>query len=977
MIRDNCLLHDGSVFIGFSSLPFGKQREFFENEIKQLFENYKDALEKNLDRRRKLDEESNRLDPGFYKYADEFSDYFYVPKAYYVFGHFDLAVLSLVEDFVFSTRTFTPFDPVIVKDNPGTVNASGNYDWLFAFDHKVFTGPTPKFQDQHDIVDLAKKTFLNRKSLPLISITQLKLSNALQISYGSTFLRSVIKAIYFILRHKRDQWKGGFDFLLLESYAWHEITLITFADSYDKIFEIMPLLRRVNFESMCSILNCYEALEGSLLKRSPIFSQILGNSRKSQINKLYPVIINSSTSLGFDFDLLLIDTAAREEALNRINMDREDKVIPLSRWRLQPGSIDDPLREFLVDEQKSLQISMGTGDFYYPFADIVDGISSKEFIDKFSNLLEATRKADVSSIYTVMTMQQKRHQLGAESFVETNYEAFRQVNKGLDYSEVDFLDRLSNLNSALIKSKDDEAEFDQDVKKYREKIKRLEISISDVKFIHTALKSLCIPKIVYESMLNMIAMYNQGISDPILYSKFIELRPFVNLVIETVKEAMKNGTEGSSSGTQLSNRLYRMLQSFEYAYSNRFHASLPTEEITDHNLYFKGGIQQLVSAYDGFSKSMAEQFGNHANFVYVEGNPQISTVRWALRLNYFHIFQPESLLTAAVHEIAYYLLFDSYDQAIRDGEDFEIGKFTSLNPKYKHEINIGIKKIVGNSEPKFDQYKYFLRQIRSPQFFDHIFSDIVTYYFTFLRNKELFKFWYWGNFASTSACYHSPVQLKKNCFIHYLLRLLCVEKFCLEQDNDEWSLEQAEVPYSPLLREMSRKYMRETNDFLDTFFSTGLYRRWIASIIEFVEQKFRTSYGKQGQISEIILLIKDRAQKYGNDLHNGISLSSYIREDKSSAFKYSQALVYSYLMLLKEESGYSEGKNLVLTRTKDGKHHHQAEDARLMFDPLGGIYIDNYQTRRDYFKYRCALTMSFWDMSLKEKGYYLRNAVED
>ena len=91
-LSSKCLLHDGSVFIGLTSLPLGKEKEM-KKDLDSLFENTKNGLLKKVNQIKNDD-------------FDDLKSKFYNPKYYYLFGQFDLAAISLVEGFNFPVRQF-------------------------------------------------------------------------------------------------------------------------------------------------------------------------------------------------------------------------------------------------------------------------------------------------------------------------------------------------------------------------------------------------------------------------------------------------------------------------------------------------------------------------------------------------------------------------------------------------------------------------------------------------------------------------------------------------------------------------------------------------------------------------------------------------------------------------------------------------------------------------------------------------------
>lgn len=91
-----------------------------------------------------------------------------------------------------------------------------------------------------------------------------------------------------------------------------------------------------------------------------------------------------------------------------------------------------------------------------------------------------------------------------------------------------------------------------------------------------------------------------------LFGYFIELRAFMESILSMIKLLC------ADKGQMVQNAVSKMenvIQIFEYAYKNRFGQSYLVNEITDYNIEFNGGIQQLISAYDGAYKSQTALLG--------------------------------------------------------------------------------------------------------------------------------------------------------------------------------------------------------------------------------------------------------------------------------------------------------------------------------------------------------------------------------
>ena len=181
------LTENYGLFIGFLSMPLGKEKKFYEYEIVNLFKAYK---------RRIL---SNIAAPS----ADhhDFNQFLYKPKGYFLFGNLDLVVFSIVDDFSLATRSFHPFSKLILENLPKDEQEYRAQNYTY----HVISGIAPdlKYIDPEEptLIEKAQATFLNSKKdqLPYLGITSIKLNNALLIGEGHLFVDLAIRAIRSIL----------------------------------------------------------------------------------------------------------------------------------------------------------------------------------------------------------------------------------------------------------------------------------------------------------------------------------------------------------------------------------------------------------------------------------------------------------------------------------------------------------------------------------------------------------------------------------------------------------------------------------------------------------------------------------------------------------------------------------------------------------------------------------------------------------
>ena len=228
---NNRTVCDLGVSIDFTTLEISEELKD-KTLIESTFKEYKERILK------KTNFKKNSI--AF----DEFDKYLYNPKFFYLFGKFDLAAITLVDDFDFPTRNFTPKSSKFSKKEDST-NVSSSF-----FHRKVLLGPISKLNSGFNIKDYYEKLISPINKFPLISITQLKLNDLHLGEISGDYLLLLLQKICNGLNRKItsisiDNPSLGFDFLISESYSWNEINLVLFSSSFKTNFEILLEIREL------------------------------------------------------------------------------------------------------------------------------------------------------------------------------------------------------------------------------------------------------------------------------------------------------------------------------------------------------------------------------------------------------------------------------------------------------------------------------------------------------------------------------------------------------------------------------------------------------------------------------------------------------------------------------------------------------------------------------------------------------------
>ena len=342
-------------------MPLGSEAQF-KDQLTALFDDHRDLVSQH--------------------FADEiksdFRNSFFQPRFYFVFSPFDLAVISLINDFEFPTQTFQPYHPYWAKGKrsgaTGVRERAAESAETGSFYHQVIIGPMPKFRLDNDSVAVqrAHETFLSNQPLPLMAVCQLKLNNELLIGTGADFLRCVIKAVRrrFSEESKRHELaaRGHLQMVMLESTAWSELTLILFSTSYSPIARFLLELRAMTVSRLKRTL--YETDPEDWQCFWALLTERMGGGadRPSTLSEFaeVPVFMNTTTRLGFRFELF--EGQGQHPDIKPI--DPEDKVCAFARFLTAPAHLGNVVSQVvglpLAECSDKILLCAGRGDFVYP-----------------------------------------------------------------------------------------------------------------------------------------------------------------------------------------------------------------------------------------------------------------------------------------------------------------------------------------------------------------------------------------------------------------------------------------------------------------------------------------------------------------------------------------------------------------------------------------------------------------------------------
>jgi len=913
-------MDNAGIFLGLISLPVGYGKKFYIDEFQEgLFANYKESVREHF--KGKVDNTSLKT----------FDEYLYLPYSYYLFGRFDMAILSLIDDFEFGCRRFHPFDPMAPE---------GEKEYIENFKYQIISGYCPKHSKKDNIIKTASETFLAKEKLPLIGICCLKLNNSLLIGSGIELLKSVI---YFIKEKTQTFLKKRKDnktrVMTVISYSWHELVLIVFSDSYKNISDLITDIRERTFGDLNKLENPIPDFDYSdfIIRHQSINSEImlLDNCSKLNIDKTH-LFENSISIFGFDFEIY---KSLNEEGINNPDLLKKikdkDDINLFTRWFVRPGHLKEAVKTIKGDGDEKVSISIGRGDFIYP--------------DYFDNRDSKTR-----------------------GYIETLVKAAKKDALNNHITQIyTILDVPTDLKKFSLENVDDEHFY------FLKNLQSLKFSVEDLKDIKNKLQALGVPKILKVKILNIFSNFNDGILDTILFGYFAELTGFMEAVSGYIEK-------NPGHNLKLINEFLDFFTTkFEQAYRNRFHQSYRMNELTDFTIEYKGGIHQLATCFDSAFKAICSQLGNPRSFAYISGYSCVFTTYSCVRLNYFHIFQPEIFVAVAIHEAANFLPFDRLDPTDEKFKELKEAFFES-KPKTGHGETHSLKTVdyfwekennnrdiplqeediqrfLNSLGDKEQELKYFL----SSKYFRYVLVDLISFYFTYNQDVQLFSYWYWNVFMQTPDSYESLNQVDEDQFIGFLLRYLTVLKLSEKQHEVDLSL-----PPNRKVKEQWEEWAEASRKLLDKLFKVSYVSERFNLMIDLLHELFENAFMDIKDIPDIADKIEKAKQKISDlsgKIRNSLKAGQIFPFDRHDLdrFQFTQAVFYAYLGLIKEEGGIGES---VLTRDEKGSPLIDPEnDSAILFDSSGGIFTHDPLTRRKYYKFRAALTMTLWDMGMREK----------
>lgn len=956
------------LMVGFTTFPIDKDTpNFFQKEIGELFKWYYENLDKSL-----ADNTKNGL-----------FDYCYKPKPYYIFGKFDLAFISIIDDYEICGRTFRPF-------NEGMRDIKSEYK---NFDYKIIAGNFPERINQKEtgkeiIIERAKKTFLEDKNkYPFISLCTVKINNILLLKYGYEKLNRIFQEYFFKNVHGSVE-DNGIRVLLVETFGASEYLLLFFSNEYKKIANKILEIRNL-------VLPQIED-ETSLFLEKAI--HVSGYSFFEYTNSIF----------GFDYELFernLIKPRLKEISDYIIKDHGPQFSIPDNDFLLPPkyefNDWDKDEKKYFDTPEYEELISLNTRWFVKP--------SYSNRIDFFDHKFEKNEYARIASGLGDIIPHSRRYMPLSQALTGliNEYKEVLQKFKDGIFEEGCIVESRSNpVFKVVIKNQVEDIKSTLD--NFNKNKKNWILDTEKDFAIQEKLKQLGVAKIVRNKVAKVLSNYNNLAYNTLLFLYLLDITDYVkNTFYKTISNPLIKLNE-------LNYFLKEKMIALETAYYNRFFQSSVTKEITDFNSEYFGAIHQTISAFSLAYNVYARLFGNgdFTDIVTVESHPRIESSKYFVRVNYFHVFQPEIFSAICCHEATNFFYdkmdekswdnFEGLNESILKNEyGFKSEQFTNFKTDKKY-IPIKINRNVLNSlesEEDFYLYEDFCNQYLKEEMniFKSFSKDLITLYTGFFGDKDLFETWHWNYFLQMSMNYDSENKINEKKFCIFLIRILFVLSTTKTKDEkkeyicyyDEYKfknplrapnriLQALWLKYYPKARWLVKKMLLLNFDkeySSPTGFKT-IFKNWgkQLAVYGFDKMNFK-SYDYKKSYSDYFEKPVSKEIEFSfynetiSELKQGIVVEKS-EEIPESDYYFVTKLIYSFLKYYQTEIWLDNTKEVLLPRENGAVKEDLSTEKffDVLLDRQGGLFSFNFERRQELFKMRAAFIKSLWNVNLIAKG---------
>lgn len=678
----------------FANMPSNKRApiEFIEAINSSIFEENRKILEGNATKYGQASSLGNKALIPIHVYK---------PRAFVLFGDFDLAVFSLIDDFAFASRRFKP------NSKTGT------------FKYQINTGVIPLIKSENlELIKGFKQRLENQflsedLKYPYLGICSLKIDSSLIVGVGNSVFEIIKSGIVKLVDEFIVENSIGSDineglenlfFLINENLGWNEITIYFFSKNPEPIKDVVFRLRQSKISDLIDRNNEHHSEIYKLIQEKSLYALFV-NSGNSDVNgpleeDLFSVrpFIATTTVYGIDSRIF------EPEKLQRL-IDCESEVLKKIREK-------ESLRKFL----NSSFLQSTTSRFINLEWNVRPGYEFR-FLSAFGNAYNVGSKIDTLEKYEEIEVDRSIESIWKEELIQLakkaghiNLELAPLLKSGrytlvfpncsitiLEYIKIvrDVIiseNSFDDISHSFVKLKSTikfyrnnsiqetiDAPMKLELENYYDRLK-----IHHLTKISEGLKNLPVSNLIEEELENIIINFNEAISDPLLSNYFIGLRSsiiqilkkfdyFENRKIEFledewsdfsvdeeifVKDTIQLQTESFPLPFLVNHQtILEFINTWDQAYWNRYYHSYYFADLGDNSIEHHGGVQQILFSYDSAYKIICESiYGSKHQFATIVTDPFVKSNIFGVKLNLLHLFSPIVFASECIHEAANHYL---------------------------------------------------------------------------------------------------------------------------------------------------------------------------------------------------------------------------------------------------------------------------------------------------------------------------------
>jgi len=530
---------------------------------------------------------------NYSKLPDEEELFLYKPLKYHLFGHFDIAFVSVIDSYKFAQRVFANSRKELI------VNSNVSY--------QIQCGAILR----HSIIDLSlKKELLKyginyiQKAFPFFQIVNLKLNNGLLIGSGNNFLELVLNKLETLF-NENDKIK----FIISNSYSWSDLTLIMLSSEINLIIENLLKIRRLIVSELFDNEN--EAIE-SFLVNNCLYRKKFGYELLDIVRS--HIFLDTQSTMGVSYDLF------KEKNYNPNSFLKQEFLTEIE-WQIKPGHFKSFFNE--INSQKKIfkkQIFYKNGK-----TDFITKERNPRSVESNQDIFLALRNTNawehIRRLHTKPVFSfNNPNQIDIGSFCV----------KGITSKLSKFkIDNLHDFNAALKKINLS--------RQLRTKIQKVFHNYNNG---------------ITDSISYIYFMDFHGF---LVYFKSLILKCGDNidlLLSDNLGDIYKNGNEHFFNIKEMEEIFDSILQSFEEAFIDRFLNNYNFEELNDFKIDFNTSVTQIITTYDSIIKQLSATLLKDKPKILIRQNELNTKSNFvSINFNVFHLIEPPLVFNTVVKEL--------------------------------------------------------------------------------------------------------------------------------------------------------------------------------------------------------------------------------------------------------------------------------------------------------------------------------------